>query len=203
MKNIILALTTIVFLASCGSQSSKRTPAEVQAQTEQLKASPSTWNAPPSEQFSAFGQFEFKPTALSPELKSDEKKQVSSKQAADLIAGKVSLLFNAWEQQSNGNRTLLIESTFTDYKIVSNSARIWAGAFAGDSSVKIDMKIMDKASGQLLASPVFYQHANALGAAWTFGSHDSSIPERLAILVEKYFKDNYSALEGGPTGRDK
>ena len=202
MKNIILILTAIIFLTSCTSQSSKRTPEEIQAQTEQLKLSPSTWNAAPSEPFSEFGQFEFKSIELAPALQADEKKQVSSKQAADLIANRVNLLFNTW-QQGSSNRTLLIESTFTEYKIVSNSARIWAGAFAGDSSVKIDMNIKDKASGQVLATPFFYQHANAVGAAWTFGSHDSSIPERLAVLVEKYFKDNYNALEGGPTGRDK
>ena len=203
MKNITLTLITLVFLASCASQSSNRSQADIEAQTEQLKASPSTWNAPPSEMFSAFGQFEFEPIQLASELQSDQKKQTSASEASKLISDRINLLFSQWQQQNNSSRSLLIESTFTEYKIVSGGARFWAGAFAGDSAVRIDVNIKDKVTGNTLATPFFYQRANALGAAWTFGSHDKSIPQRLAVLVEKYLNDNYTMLEGGPTGRDK
>ena len=202
MKKILFSTLALVFLASCATQSSNRSPEENQAKLEQLKKSPSTWNDAPAEIFSNFTHFEFIQPKLSASLQVDEKKVASAQEANQVISNRLNPIFSKWQQQSHGDRTLLIESTYSQYKIVSSGARFFAGAFAGDSNVQIDVTMKDKTTGQIIASPFFFQRANAIGGAWSIGSHDKSIPGRLSVLLEKYLVDNYSALEGGPTGND-
>ena len=203
MKRITLTIITLIFLTSCATQSSNRTEQNNQEKIERLKSSSSTWNEAPSEQLSGFGNFELNSIQLTSALQSDPKKQASSEQAGQLISQKINTLFDKWQQTSTADRTLVVEATFTKYQIVSGGARFWAGAFAGDSQVQLDVSIMDKSSGKIIAKPFFYQSSDAFAGAWTFGSHDRSIPERLALLVEKYLEDNFDSLDGGPTGRDE
>lgn len=202
MKKLSLILLALTFLTACASQPSD--PVQAQAeQTANLKNSPNTWNSAPAEQFSAFGTFELKEVALAEALQSDPKKVQVATTAGAVISGRLQPLLDQWKQQSNGDRTLIITPTLTQFKIISKGARFWAGAFAGDSNARLEVTFTDKATGQTLASPFFFQNANAFASTWTFGSHDQSIPERLAVLFQKYMVDNYAALEGGPTGSDR
>lgn len=202
MKQLSLILVALTLLAACASQPSD--PVQTQAeQTANLKNSPSTWNSAPAEQFSTFGNFELKEVSLAEALQADPKKVQVATTAGAVISGRLNLLLDQWKQKSSGDRTLIITPTLTQFQIVSKGARFWAGAFAGDSNARLEVTITDKATGQTVASPFFFQNANAFASAWTFGSHDQSIPERLAVLFEKYMVDNYTALEGGPTGSDR
>lgn len=201
MKKLSLTLLSLIFLSACASQPADQ--AQIQAEKmAHLQTSPSTWNAAPSEAFSAFGKFELEALKLTPELQADRRKQAVSGIAEKAVSDRINLLIEQWQTQSNGDRVLLITPTLTQFKIVSKGARFWAGAFAGDSSAKMEVVISDKATGEIIASPFFFQSANAYAAAWSFGSHDQSIPERLAVLLEKYLADNFKNLQGGPTGKD-
>ena len=203
MKRIVFTIIATIILASCASQSSNRSPEDTQAQIERLKQSPRTWNPAPNEMFSSFNRFEFNEPQLSEELQADEKKVASVIETNQVVTDRLDPVFENWQQQNTGSRTLIIESTYSQYKIVSGGARFWGGALAGDSSVKLNMEIKDKSSGSIIASPFFFQRANSIGGAWTLGAHDQSIPDRLSSLIEKYIRDNYSSLEGGPTGHDE
>ena len=202
MKSTLFALLTIILLVSCASQPTDRSKSEAD-RTAKLKISPNTWNAAPVEKFSNFGRFELSQVKLAEPLQSDPKKQQVSTTAGKVVSDRLNLLFSNWEKQSSSTRTLLIEPTLTQFKIVSRGARFWAGALAGGSNAHMEVVMKDKESGKVISSPFFFQGANAMAAAWTYGSHDQSIPERLAVVFEKYMSDNYSDLAGGPTGKDK
>jgi hypothetical protein len=58
----------------------------------------------------------------------------------------------------------------------------------------------DETTGEVVASPVFYQHASAMGGAWSVGGSDNAMLSRVANLITTYTKNNYAAAVGGPTG---
>ena len=87
-------------------------------------------------------------------------------------------------------------------KFVSGKARFWGGAFAGGTAVLMTVKLSDAATGEVIAEPEFYQHANAMGAAYSFGGTDKAMLGRTAELMANYLKANYEAAVGGPTGKE-
>ena len=64
------------------------------------------------------------------------------------------------------------------------------------------VKLTDRTTGETIAEPEFYQHANAQGAAWSFGGTDKAMLGRETQLIADYLKDNYDHAVGGPTGKD-
>lgn len=110
--------------------------------------------------------------------------------------------WNARPEKNQPARTLKIEPTIRHVKFVSGKARFWAGAFAGGTAVLMTVKLSDAASGEVIAEPEFYQHANAMGAAYSFGATDKAMLVRVTDLVSNYLKANYSAAVGGPTGKE-
>ena len=59
------------------------------------------------------------------------------------------------------------------------------------------VKMTDAATGAIIAEPDFYQHANALGAAWSFGATDKTMLIRIASMLREYLNANYAQTVGG------
>ena len=96
-------------------------------------------------------------------------------------------------------RTLRIEPTIRHIRYVSGGARFWGGAFAGGSAVLLTVKLSDVATGEVIAEPEFYQHANKMGAAWSFGATDKAMLVRVASMISDYLQKNYQQAVGGST----
>ena len=43
----------------------------------------------------------------------------------------------------------------------------------------------------MVGEPGFYQQANALGAAWTFGTTDKTMLIRISSMLRAYLQQNY------------
>jgi len=84
----------------------------------------------------------------------------------------------------------VIEPAIVDLKKVDTAERIFAGAFAGSSAVLLRTRYTDTGSGDVLAAPVFYAKANAMGGAWTFGSTDNAMLTRIVDEACNYAKRN-------------
>jgi hypothetical protein len=82
---------------------------------------------------------------------------------------------------------LTITPEIVDLKKVSGTARFWAGAFAGSSAVLMKVSFTDD-TGRVLSEPIFYSKANAMAAAWTFGTMDNKMLGRLAHNACGYSK---------------
>lgn len=61
-------------------------------------------------------------------------------------------------------------------------------------------KIVVQPSGKVIATPEFYQRANAMAGAWTVGAHDNAMLQRVTVLVANYLSGNYDDAVGGATG---
>ena len=170
--------------------------------TTDIKPSAAT-NPPPSERFASFSRFEVKKIQLAPAYSSDE----ASKEATGIIqkyldAGLNSTV-NEWNETGKNAvnpRMLSIEPRIEQIKYLSSGARVMTGALSGSSAVIMRVRYVDTSSGKVVAEPEFFQRAAAMGGAWSFGSTDQDMLQRIASLVSVYTINNHSSAVGGPTG---
>ena len=96
--------------------------------------------------------------------------------------------------------TLVIEPRVRELKFVGAGGRVLGGSLAGSSAVRMTVKFSDRATGDVIAEPEFYQRAAAMGGAYSFGGTDNAMLIRIASVVEEYLRRNYDQAVGGPTG---
>jgi hypothetical protein len=159
---------------------------------------PAAQNPPPSEPFRNFGQFQLQPVTLNPSLAEHGYNQSATASINRSLQQSLGTLLAAWDKGEG--RTLIVDPYIDEIKFVGGAARFWAGAMAGSSAVVMRVTYKDAATGAVVAEPVFYQHAHAMGGAWTFGGSDNAMLSRLAELVTTYTRNNYASAVGGPTG---
>jgi len=159
---------------------------------------PAANNPPPSTALQTFGHFQLKPVQLNPQFAEHGYNQ-SARAAIDrnlqmlLVAQ-----FQVWDRE--GGRTLLIEPYIEQIKFIGGAARFWAGWMAGSSAVVMRVTYRDADTQEVIATPVFYQHANAFGGAASFGATDNDMLKREAELIAEYTRINYAKAVGGLTG---
>ena len=73
---------------------------------------------------------------------------------------------------------------------------------AGSSMVVIQVRIVEKETGRVIAQPEFYARAAAMAGAWSIGGADNAMLTRAANRVSDYVAANYDAAVGGVTGAD-
>jgi hypothetical protein len=159
---------------------------------------PTTQNPPPSEPFNAFGQFRLEPVTLNPAFAEAGYNQ--SARAAIERNLQSALVPTLTEWDKGRGRTLVIQPTIDEIKFIGGAARVWTGAMSGSSAVVMRVTYTDQQTGTTIAQPVFYQHAAAMGGAWSFGGTDNAMLARIAELIATYTRNNYAAAVGGPSG---
>jgi hypothetical protein len=159
-----------------------------------------TQNPPPAEPLANFQHFKLMPLQASADAKGDA-------EALQKIEGnlqeKLLPVISGWESQAAAGRTLQIEPVVTQLKFVSGGARFWGGALAGSSAVVMNLRLIDAATGKIVANPEFYQRAAAMGAAYSFGGSDKGMLVRIATVSQEYLQRNYQQAVGGPTGLEE
>jgi len=163
-------------------------------------------NPPPTSAFAGYDKYELLPIAMGPPYAGDEGKEKAKTKIQDYMTAETGPIIAQWNTDAAGStrgQSLVIEPRIDKLKVVSTGARIWAGAFAGDSYVVMKMKIVEQPSGTVLGEPMFYQRASAMSGTWTFGAQDKDMMHRVVVLVNKYLQSNYTEAVGGPTGYDK
>lgn len=153
-----------------------------------------TENPPPSRAFSTFKAFEIRPLATDPGVEEPE----AVKKIQEYLDAKIGPLVKQWNRGAGD--TLVIEPRIHELKFVSGTHRVFAGSMAGSSAVRMTFRITNKATGELVAQPEFYQRAAAMGGAYSFGSTDNQMLERICTVSEQYLERNYVQAVGGPTG---
>ena len=162
-------------------------------------------NPPPSVALEAFDRFEIAPIAMVDPYAGQAANEQAKERLQINLDERVPPLLAEWNAKPEKNqppRTLKIEPSIRHVKFISGKARFWAGAFAGGTAVLMTVKLSDAASGEVIGEPEFYQHANAMGAAYSFGATDKAMLVRTTDLIANYLKANYATAVGGPTGKE-
>lgn len=174
---------------------------------------PKTEPQPPKVKFSEFAKVELKAVEIAPEfVRHKANQKAAAKIGVELalrMREKVPYLVappemdNPKEKKSKkkkgaeeapaaapppeGARTLVIEPYVEQIKFISGGARYWAGALAGNSAVLIKATFRDKATGEVVAEPEFYDDANAYQGAWSIGAADNMMLVRVAEDIAEYY----------------
>lgn len=169
--------------------------------TTDIKAT-SLINPPPKAAFSAYRQIELKPIEIDPPYAGQGANESARNSLQSMVVSRLHSQIRRWNKDPSADATgtLVIEPRITQIKFISTGARIWAGAFAGSSAIVMKAKVYEKESGMMIAEPEFYQHANAYAGAWSVGSADRGMLDRMASLLSEYVMDNYDEARGGKTG---
>lgn len=162
-------------------------------------------NPPPTTAFAGYDKYELLSIAMGPPYAGDKGKEAAKDKIQGYMNTETNPIIEQWNKDAgDGTRgqSLVIEPRIEKLKVVSGSARFWAGAFAGDSYVVMKFKITEQPSGTVLAEPEFYQRAAAMSGAWTFGGQDKDMMHRIVALANLYLQSNYQEAVGGATGYD-
>ena len=188
MKNtrrIILAATVVVALPLISGCATK------------IKAS-SSLNPAPATAFSTYGRIDVKPVAYAPGYKGNP--AALGKIAANIDKDLAPSLAQ-WNSRPANGRTLTVEPIVEEMSFKSTTKRVFLGPLAGSSGVLMRVTFRDN-TGKVIATPEFFQRANAMSGGFTLGVQDNLMLTRVAKLASTYVIDNYDQAVGGPTGAD-
>ncbi|HEU4602504.1 MAG TPA: hypothetical protein VFS24_11070 [Steroidobacteraceae bacterium] len=162
-------------------------------------------NPPPAVALNSFDRFEIAPISMGAPYAGQNANEDAKKRLQANLDERVQPLLREWNAADAKNqppKTLKIEPAIRHVKFIGGGARFWAGAAAGGSAVLMTVKLTDAATGEVIAEPEFYQHANKFGAAYSFGATDKNMLTRETELITEYLRANYSAAVGGSTGKE-
>lgn len=162
----------------------------------------STVNPAPVAKFSDFKKIEMKDIVIAPDFAEAEANQKATRKIQENLDANLSGVLASWNgsERDAPRSTLLIEPVVTQIKFIGAAGRVMVGAMAGNSAVVMEVTFKDKESGEVIAAPQFFQRAQAISGAYSYGVSDNMMLTRIAQLVSDYVKSNYEAMVGGPTG---
>jgi len=185
MKKVFICLLVLV-LGGCAANPAKLATV---AQEESARM------APTSEPLSAFGKFELQPMTLSDAVSSDSGKVRQAKVLEEKLRAKLLPLFEEWERDADQTgRKLLVQPALVNLRIVSGGARFWVGAFAGDSSIDMDLKLVDADTGKLIGQPRINKGSGGVAGGWTVGATDRNLLDYVAAISNQYLMANYKRM---------
>ena len=147
----------------------------------------------PTRPLSSFSAFELNPMVFSVAIKEEEGKLEEAQEFEQNLNDKLLPLLESWNAASNqgSSGALSIETELTGLRIVSGGARFWAGAFAGDSFIDMDLRLVDKGTGEEIANVRIQRNAGAMGGGWSIGKTDQNLDEYIVTIIYDYLSDNY------------
>ena len=181
MKALTILLT--VMLTACAAD-----PAKVQQvadeEAERLQA--------PSKQLASFAEFELRAMTFADAIKAEEGKLEEGKEFERNLQAKITPLFQEWrEQVTDGQGTLFVQPELVKIRVISGGNRFWAGAFAGDSFIDMNLELIDGTSGESIARIQIYRDADAIAGGWSIGKSDQNLDDYIVSIVHAYLTDNY------------
>lgn len=195
MRHVIsLACASLLLAASAGSV---RAEGNVVSYIEPKNAT----NPPPAKPLDQFQRFEVRPITMDAPYSGQDANEVAKGSIQANLDERLGPVLADWNAKPAGAapHTLVIEPHIEHVKFISGGRRFWAGAFAGGSAVLMTVKFTDASTGEVVAQPEFYQHANKMGAAWSFGATDKAMLVRVAGMIANYVRNNYDTAVGGST----
>lgn len=135
---------------------------------------------------SNFNRFELKDVDWSDEVGAHPEKVVVSQQLDTKVENKLGTLLSNWlvdAPEMDGERTLIVQPTVEELRVVSDGARLWVGSWAGGSNIGMGLTLTDGESGDIVAK-VRVDHASN---AYT----DRALMDYIVEIAYQYMVANY------------
>lgn len=146
----------------------------------------------PLDQFNAF---ELEPIAMSPDVAAADEKVAVAQDVGRRLESRIRPLLDGWRRsapKTGKRRTLVVRPTIVSLHVVSSAARFWIGAMSGDSSIDLDLTLVEKETGALVANQRIHRSANAMAGAWSVGASDRNLPDYIVDIAYQYLADNHA-----------
>jgi len=181
---LMATILIIGMLTGCAAD-----PAKVQAVAD----AEASYLAPPARPLSSYAEFELADMAMGEAILIEEGKVEEAREFEANLQAKLNPLLATWNAapSEGASGTLSIETTMRRLKIVSGGARFWAGAWAGDSFIDLNLQLVDKASGEIIADVPIRRSADSMTGAWSVGKSDQNLDEYIVSIIHEYLNDNY------------
>lgn len=156
-------------------------------------------NPPPSVALSAFARTEMAPLVLAPGLETHKGNVIAQRYLQVDLEERLRKRIDAQNAASAGSgRTLLLTPEISDIRFITGGKRLLFGGFGGKSWAVLTLHLVDKDSGEVIATPHFVQRAYGVFAGYSLGAADKLMLARLADMAAAYVVDNTQAAVGGP-----
>lgn len=142
----------------------------------------------------AYGTYELKPVNMSAEVGAQPEKVAVAGQFRQTLEARLNPMLADWTARANPanrGRTLIIQPTVVALRIVSGAARFWVGAMAGDSTIDVDLTLIDKEANREIARVRIAKSTGGMAGAWSFGASDRNLIEYAADITQGYLIANY------------
>ena len=170
----------------------------VPAHAGEPRIDPSARNPAPTVALSTFDRFEVEPLVLADGLETHRGNVVAQRYLQVDLDERVPQLIEPRNAAAASDRTLVIRPQIADIRFITGGKRLVFGGFAGKSWALLKLRLVDKATGDVVAEPQFLQHANALLAGYSLGAADKLVLARLADMAAAYLRNNFDR----PVGSD-
>ena len=162
-------------------------------------------NPPPAEPIANFFRIELGRVRMLPPYAGQAPNEAALVKIQENVSARMDPALADWNRRTESpgaGRTLVIDPVIEEIKFISGAKRFRAGAYAGSSAVILRATLTEKETGRLVAAPMFYAKAAAMGGAWSFGGTDNAMLVRIANRLTDYLLANFDAAVGGPTGAE-
>lgn len=147
---------------------------------------------PTSEPLSAFSSFELQPMGSSDEIASDPGKARYAKLLEQKLRSELLPLLASWEKKGDGSgRKLLVQPTLVRLRIIGGGSRFWGGAWAGDSQIDLDLKLIEADTAKDIGLTRVNLGVGGMAGAWSVGATDRNLLEYVVATTRQYLEDNY------------
>jgi len=185
MKHLLIPVVAVALVVGCASDPARRTKAAME-ESARLAA--------PVTPLSSYGKFDLKPMEMAPEVANDAAKAAVAKDLEARVQARVQPLLAQWNAQAANSpaasKALIVRPRAIKIRMIGGANRFFAGAFAGDSSVDMDLELQDAATGAVIAKPRIARTANAMAGAWSVGATDRNLLEYIADIASQYLQDH-------------
>jgi hypothetical protein len=181
LKRALVCLV-VAFVAGCAA-SQQDLDAVARAESDRLP--------PPSRALSSFGSFELAPLEMSDAVRADDRKVAEAKDLETRLHAKLSPLLAEWNAAERSGPKLVIRPKVAGLRVVSGGARFWVGAMAGESSLDMDLALVDASTQQVIASPRIQRNAGAMAGGWSVGATDQNLLDYIAAIAHQYLVSHH------------
>jgi hypothetical protein len=180
LRRSLAFLAVLTLAAGCASNPSKRQKI-IDDEVSRLRA--------PEIPLTSFGAFEVTPVAMSAEVQEKPEKVAVATDLGQRLEAQIRPTLDGWAAAAPApakGRTLVIQPTVVSLRIVGGGARFWLGAMAGDSTIDVDLQLIDKATGKAIAKERIAKSSGGMSGAWSMGTTDKNLTQYVIDIANAY-----------------
>ena len=85
---------------------------------------------------------------------------------------------------------LIVQPRAIKIRLIGGATRFFAGAWAGESSIQMDLELSDASTGAVIARPRISRNSGAMAGAWSVGATDRNLLDYIAEIAAQYLEDH-------------